>query len=107
MMDRSPAVLVAPSRWSRRQFLTKGRELLPAEREDAASRRSKVSQGVALIAGLFCFLRDWSLIKGRGGGYKTGGGGAREVLPLRKGGAEKVLAMLKGGITSFGVVFTQ
>ena len=25
------------------------------------------------------------------------GGGAREVLPLRKGGAEKVLAMLKGG----------
>ena len=30
-------------------------------------------------------------------GYKTGGGGAREVLPLRKGGAEKVLAMLKGG----------
>ena len=32
-----------------------------------------------------------------GGGYKTGGGGAREVLPLRKGGAEKVLAMLEGG----------
>ena len=30
-------------------------------------------------------LRDWSLITGRGGGYKTGGG-AREVLPLRKGG---------------------
>ena len=25
------------------------------------------------------------------------GGGAHEVLPLRKGGAEKVLAMLKGG----------
>ena len=37
------------------------------------------------------------------------GGGAREVLPLRKGGggAEKVLAMLKGGTKSFGVVFTQ
>ena len=35
-------------------------------------------------------VRDWSLITGRGG--------AREVLPLRKGGgAEKVLAMLKGG----------
>ena len=32
-----------------------------------------------------------------GGGYKTGGGGAREVLPLRKGGTEKVLAILKGG----------
>ena len=31
------------------------------------------------------------------GGYKTGGGGTCEVLPLRKGGAEKVLAMLKGG----------
>ena len=40
-------------------------------------------------------LRDWSLFTG-GGGYKTGGG-AREVLPLRKGAAEKVLAMLKGG----------
>ena len=35
------------------------------------------------------------------------GGGAREVLPLRKGGAEKVLAMLKGGTTSFGVVFMR
>ena len=30
-------------------------------------------------------VRDWSLIMGRGGGYKTGGG-ARELLPLRKGG---------------------
>ena len=44
-------------------------------------------------------LRDWSLITGRGG-YKTGGG-AREVLPLRKGLAEKVLAMLKGGHNKF------
>ena len=41
-------------------------------------------------------VRDWSLIMGRGG-YKTGGGGAHEVLPLRKGGAEKVLAKLKAG----------
>ena len=43
-------------------------------------------------------FRDWSLITGRGG-YKRGGGGAREVLPLRKGGwgGEIVLAMLKGG----------
>ena len=32
---------------------------------------------------------------GGGGGYKTGGG-ACEVLPIRKGGAEKVLAMPKG-----------
>ena len=45
-------------------------------------------------------LRDWSLITGRGG-YKTGGGGACEVLPLRKGGAEKVLAMLKRGHKKF------
>ena len=43
---------------------------------------------------------------GEGGGYKTGGGGAHEVLPLRKGGAGKVLAILKGGTKSFGVVFT-
>ena len=35
-----------------------------------------------------------------------GGGGAREVLPLRKGGPQKILAMLKGGTKSFGVVFT-
>ena len=35
---------------------------------------------------------------GRGGGYKMGGGGAREVSPLQKGGGVgKVLAMLKGG----------
>ena len=34
-----------------------------------------------------------------GGGLQNGrGGGAHEVLPLRKGGGvEKVLAMLKGG----------
>ena len=47
-------------------------------------------------------IRDWSLITGRVGGYKTGvGGGAHEVLPLRKGGAENVLAMLKGGHKKF------
>ena len=47
-------------------------------------------------------LRDWSLIIGRGwGGYKTGGGGASEVLPLRKVGAEQVLAMLKAGHKTF------
>ena len=45
-------------------------------------------------------VRDWSLITGRGG-YKTGGGGAREVLPIRKGWADKVLAMLKGGHKKF------
>ena len=38
-------------------------------------------------------LRDWSL---RGGLQNGRGGGACEVLPLRKGGGvEKVLAMLK------------
>ena len=34
------------------------------------------------------------------GGYNTGGG-ALEILPLRKGGAEKVLAMLGGGQKKF------
>ena len=30
-------------------------------------------------------VRDWSLIMGRGGGLQNGrGGGARDVLPLRK-----------------------
>ena len=33
--------------------------------------------------------------------HGTGGGGACEVLPLRKGGAEKVLAMLEGGHNKF------
>ena len=37
-----------------------------------------------------------------GGGLQNGrGGGAHEILPLRKGGAEKVLAMLKGGHKKF------
>ena len=45
-------------------------------------------------------VRDWSLITGRGGATKREGG-AREVLPLRKGRAEKVLAMLKGGHKKF------
>ena len=50
-------------------------------------------------------LGDWSLITRRGA-YKTGGG-ACEVLPLRKG-AENVLAMLKGGGTKcFEVVLTR
>ena len=44
---------------------------------------------------------------GEGGATKREGGGAREVLLLRKGGAEKVLAMLKGGTKSFGVDFTR
>ena len=35
------------------------------------------------------------------------GGGACEVLPIRKGGGQKVLAMLKGATKSFEVVLTQ
>ena len=43
-------------------------------------------------------IRDWSLITGRGGGYKTGGGGHMKFYPYKKGGgAGKVLARLKGG----------
>ena len=50
-------------------------------------------------------LRDWSLIKGRGGGgNQTRGAVVREVLPLQKEAMEKVLAMLKGGHKRFGVV---
>ena len=36
-----------------------------------------------------------------GGATKREGGGACEVLPLRKGGVENVLAMLKGGHKKF------
>ena len=43
------------------------------------------------------FLGTGHLLRGGGGATKREGGGAREVLPLRKRGAEKVLAMLKGG----------
>ena len=34
-------------------------------------------------------LRDWSLIMGRGGGYKTGGGGHVKFYPYKKGGRKK------------------
>ena len=52
-------------------------------------------------------LRDWSLIKGRGGGHykrELGGGGRVKFYPYERGGGG--LAMLKGGgHKSFGVVF--
>ena len=40
-------------------------------------------------------LRDWSLITG-GGGYKTGGGGAHEVLPLHRGGGGESFSRAEG-----------
>ena len=38
---------------------------------------------------------------GRGGGYKTGGGGTGSFTLTKRGGAEKVLATLKGGHKKF------
>ena len=52
-------------------------------------------------------LREWSLIKWRGGGYKTGGGEASEVLPLQKREGRKCFSHAqrgKGGTTNFEVV---
>ena len=52
--------------------------------------------------GLVTFYRDGGLQD------SSRGGGACEVLPLRKEGVEKALAMLKGGgrgTKSFGAVF--
>ena len=48
---------------------------------------------------LLCSLFIEGVVTNNGrGGYKTGGGGTSEVLPLQKGGVvENVLAMLKGG----------
>ena len=50
---------------------------------------------------------QWSGANGLGGQWsiypteREGGGGACEVLPLRKWGAKKVLAMLKMGHNTF------
>ena len=41
-------------------------------------------------------VREWSLITGRGG-LQNGRGGAREVLPLRKGGGGKSFSHSEGG----------
>ena len=51
-------------------------------------------------------MRSFTPTKGLVTNYGEGGatkreGGAREVLPLRKGVAEKVLAILKGGHKKF------
>ena len=45
-------------------------------------------------------LRDWSLTTGRGGAYKTGGGGQVKFYPYEKGD-RKMFAMLKGAHKKF------
>ena len=55
------------------------------------------------------YIREWSLVTGRGGGYKMGGG-ACEVLPLQKGGGGvgKSFSHAAGGVTiHFGVVLSR
>ena len=42
-------------------------------------------------------IRDWSLITGRGGGYKTGGGGLVKFYPYEKGGGAKRVSHAGGG----------
>ena len=66
------------------------------------------------ISDLRSIVRDWSLITGRGGGYKTGGGGGHiKFYPCIKagGGGRKGFSHARGGggggITSCAVVFTQ
>ena len=43
----------------------------------------------------------------KGVGYKTGGGGACEVLPLRKGGGRKKFNHAEGGQKTFRCSLTQ
>ena len=56
----------------------------------------------------FYNARDWPLITGMGGGYKTG---VSEVLPLRKRGGGKSFSHAEGGggigTKRFGVVCPQ
>ena len=56
-----------------------------AESEFNPLSRVRSSDVMGILIARKHLIRDWSLIMGRGG-YKTRGGGAREVLPLRKGG---------------------
>ena len=49
-------------------------------------------------------VRDWSLIKerGRGGGYKTGGGGGQvKFYPYEKGGGGECFSHAEGGHKTF------
>ena len=53
-------------------------------------------------------IRDWSLIKGKGGGgLQNGSGGRVKIYPYKERGVQWVLAILNGGHTQFRVVFTQ
>ena len=61
---------------------------------------------------VFFYIMDWSLITGRGGGYKMrgrGGGGHAKFTPPKRGGGRKSFTHAEGGggTTSVGAVFTQ
>ena len=57
--------------------------IISTKQEAAHTQSAKVSTCYTLW-----HFGDWSLIKGRRGGYKTAGG-ASEVLPLQKRGGER------------------
>ena len=51
-----------------------------------------------MVGYLHTGVRDWSLIKGRGGGYKTGGGGGHvKFYAYEKGGGGKSFSHAEGG----------
>ena len=59
---------------------------------------------IFMLPTIYCRIRDWSSITGRGGGAtkRKGGGGHVKFNPHKKGGgAEKVLNMLKGRHNKF------
>ena len=63
-------------------------------------RRHVHNPGVMSCEG--CLLRDWSLITGRGGGYKTGGGGGKSSFtPTKRGGGGKGFSHAEGGHNKF------
>ena len=49
------------------------------------------------MATVSSMLRDWSLITGGGGGYKTGGGGHVKFYPYEKGGGKSFSRSEGGG----------
>ena len=44
-----------------------------------------------------CYLVTGSIIMGRGGGYKTGGGGTLSFTPSKRGGGGKSFIHAEGG----------